>query len=443
MNNYYVSIRKTSAVVVFSFLFLVLITSLTSAQNTYAQKIKVKGGAEPGEIIGTTDGGNALLFVDGIGKRVLLRKVNASGKKVWQRELHLKESQSSNVGFVGSGVAELSDGGYILTGNTLVAFSYLFDADPWLVKLNAAGRIDWQKRFFETGDAPVLNSVAPSSDGGFFTAGNRGPEFLFPGNSGVLVASFDSSGLMRWGKVYGDNVFPSLSKIFITSDEKLIVVSSIFSPHEAEETLILKLDSDGNLLWKQLLRKKNASFLSGTVTDDGGCVLNFSSGGTHVLLVRISSNGDVLWKNRFRVDSQNSEGSAVTQSGDGSFAVTGTVFSTDAKTKGFVAKLSSNGQVISGMISEDAVDFPKFILPAPDSGFVVFGTSESPFLLKLDSNANLPGCNLFSSATIQSRSFGTLKTSAPNITINNWTPQEANLDTRTKKLKVISSQFCP
>ena len=442
------SIRKTNVVVVFSFLFVFLISSIVSAQHTYAKKIKVEEErAQPNGIISTSDGGNVLLF-----REALVRKINASGRKVWQRELHLEEQPDNS--FVGRGVAELSDGSYVVAGDKTRFFlppsDIVWDSEPWLVKLTPEGKIDWQKRFVESDFGSVLSSVVPSGDGGFFAAGKRGPEFLKSGDPGIIVASFDYTGKMRWGKAFRVDFFHSayflvvdFPVLFVTSNQELILVSP-FSGITAEDegTLVLKLDADGNLSWKKLLRKKDLQFTSGAVTADGGCILLFSSGA-----LRLSSNGKILWKKSFRVNSQAGSVSAVTQTADGGFAVAGTVNSSSGEIfvdKLFLAKLDSAGTVVSSVFSDStAVDNPEFILPTSDSGYVVFGSSEDAFLLKLDSNANLPGCNPFSAATIASRKFGALETSSPTITINTWRPRETSSEIRSKKLKVTSSQFCP
>jgi hypothetical protein len=447
------SIRKTRAFVVFSFLFVFLISSIASTQGTYGQKIKMEGDARPHVIINTTDGGNALLFdIFENSARVLLRRVNASGKKVWQRELHL-ENQSDPLGFdvgvLGAGVAELSNGGYILTGARGELHS-----DSWLTKLSLAGRIDWQKRLFENGFSSILSSVVSSADGGFFADGNRRPDIGLSGQHGVIVASFDSSGDLRWGKVFSHDFQGSLFRLppslFITSDQELIVVSQLLSPQTPFDyagTLVLKVDAGGNLVWKKFLEKNGLRFTSGAVTTDGGCILLFSSNFSGVFSIRLNSNGDVVWKKRFRVDSQSSEGFSVAQNADGGFTIAGEVFSDSGEI--FLAKLDSAGKVVS-TVSSDAISvyYQELFLAASDSGYVlfgrsVFGSSEDAFLLKLDANANLPGCNLFSPVRTERRKFGTLKASSPAITTSNWTPQEGTLDFSSKKVKVTISPFCP
>jgi len=300
-------LRKTCVAVILSFSFLALITSIASAQNTYAQEVKVEGGADPRGIIATGDGGNALLFVNFDSDDFLLRKVTASGKKVWQKEFHQDDFQAS-------AVTELSDGNYVLTGNTDNGGS----AYPSLLKLTAAGKIDWQKSFPESSFLSYLTSAVPSSDGGFFAAGSRDQLF---GNFGLIVAGFESSGQMRWGKFYTGEFIPTYPAIFITPDQDLIVVAEIYSQSKGEGTLVLKLDSSGNLIWKRALMKKNVYFVSGAVTNDGGCILNFSSNrSTNVFLIRLSPKAAVQLKKRFfAVDSQGTWGNAVTQSADGGF----------------------------------------------------------------------------------------------------------------------------
>src|SRR3990172_6611663 len=95
-------------VLILFFLVVSMFDLISSAENTYALKL---GGryAAVAAMINTADGGNVLLVN---GNR--LRKIDASGKKVWQKEYY--PDSALRVQFDAVDLAQLSDGGYIIAG---------------------------------------------------------------------------------------------------------------------------------------------------------------------------------------------------------------------------------------------------------------------------------------------------------------------------------------
>src|SRR3990172_1210253 len=129
-------------VLILFFLVVSLFDLISSAENTYALKLGGRYAAyKAAAMINTADGGNVLLVN---GNR--LRKIDASGKKVWQKEYYL-DSASEFTQFFAGDLAQLSDGGYIIAGRKQDS-GFPFPATEYvLMKVTSTGKIVWEKSF--------------------------------------------------------------------------------------------------------------------------------------------------------------------------------------------------------------------------------------------------------------------------------------------------------
>ncbi len=98
-------------------------------------------------------------------------KLNSSGSIEWQNTIG-----GSDLDFLYS-IAQTSDGGYILGGNSNSAISgdkteasLGGSYDYWVVKLNSSGSIEWQNTIGGNGDDNLF-SIAQTSDGGYILGG--------------------------------------------------------------------------------------------------------------------------------------------------------------------------------------------------------------------------------------------------------------------------------
>lgn len=131
-------------------------------------------------------------------------KVDDKGNLVWKNS------------FGGSGIeraqdiANTADGGFVITGNT---FSNDVDisknngeSDIWLVKIDAAGELVWEKTFGGS-QFDAAQSVSLSKDGGFIIVGNsKSIDKDVTNNVGendIWLIKTDANGNMTWQKTFG------------------------------------------------------------------------------------------------------------------------------------------------------------------------------------------------------------------------------------------------
>lgn len=165
-------------------------------------------------------------------------------------------------------IARTSEGGYIMCGFTGASD---FDSDYWVVKTDADGNILWRKKFGGSEDDDAM-SVIESSDGNYVVTGvsssNDGD--VTGHHTGVAVADdiwvikLNTDGNLVWQKSLGgtntEYVHPA-SSIVETPDGGYITGCRTYSNNTgditgsfgAEDGWIVKLDTDGNILWQKCL----------------------------------------------------------------------------------------------------------------------------------------------------------------------------------------------
>lgn len=189
----------------------------------------------------TADGGYvAAGFANGPigGSDYHIVKLNSAGTTQWQ-----KYYGGTSVD-VAASIEQTTDGGYVVGGttnssNTDVTQNNGTD-DYWVLKLNSLGNLEWQKALggstFDEG-----KSVQQTADGGFVICGkansNNG---LVTGNHGAAdfwVVKLDSAGSLTWQKSLGGSGTDWGQSIRQTIDGGYIVAGSTGSFYNGDVTI--------------------------------------------------------------------------------------------------------------------------------------------------------------------------------------------------------------
>lgn len=104
------------------------------------------------------------------------------------------------------------DGGYIVGGTTLSNDGDVTGnhggKDCWVVKLNAAGNVEWQKAYGGTGDE-TFGSIRTTADGGYImgatTTSNDGDVSGSHGYAEAWLVKLNSAGTIEWQKCFGSS----------------------------------------------------------------------------------------------------------------------------------------------------------------------------------------------------------------------------------------------
>ncbi len=190
-------------------------------------------------------------------------------------------------------VTPTSDGGYIVGGTTSSNDGDVTGnhggKDCWLVKLNAAGGIEWQKTYGGTGNE-TLGSIRIARDGGYImgatTTSNDGDVSGNHGYSDGWLVKLSSTGSIEWQKCFGSSSGDAVGYVEETLDGGYICLGTAGtndgdltgqSP-ELYGSWVFKLSSARTIEWQQ------AYF-------DGGGI----SGGTVVYSIRQTSDSGYVY----------------------------------------------------------------------------------------------------------------------------------------------------
>lgn len=221
-------------------------------------------------------------------------KLNDMGDIIWQKALG---GSSSDIAYA---VQQTTDGGYVVAGRVLsndgdVTGNHgAFDA--WVVKLDAMGNMTWQKTLGGS-ESDLAYAVQQTTDGGYVVAGttlsNDGDVTWSNGDPGdVWVVKLDAAGNISWQKALGGTDLDRAYAVQQTTDGGFVVVGEarsndgdVTGNHGDSDIWAVKLDAMGNITWQKSL--------GGSGLDIGNAVQQTSDGG-YVMAGRTESNdGDV------------------------------------------------------------------------------------------------------------------------------------------------------
>jgi len=340
-----------------------------------------------------------------------------------------------------------SDGGFICGGtsdsdisgdkseNSRGGFDY------WVVKLDSAGNVQWDKTIGGTGEEE-LKSIMQTSDGGYIcggssTSGISGDKTeASAGGNDYWIVKLDSGGNIQWQNTIGGNSEDRFCMIEQTSDGGFICGGWSYSGLSGDKSeisqglndyWIVKLDSMGNIQWQNTIGGTGYDILFAVKqTSDGGYICGGQSDsnisgdktenrmGTHdYWVVKLDSNGNIQWQNTIG-GNYDDRLQCLQQTTDGGFICGGYSESdisgdkTEGSTTGgdyWVVKLDNNGNIQwQNTIGGNGGESVYSILQTADDGYLCGGFSSSGisgdktevcqgywdyWVLKLDSAGNL------------------------------------------------------
>jgi hypothetical protein len=343
----------------------------------------------------------------------LIVKLDNTGAIQWQKSLGGTALEN------GTNIQQTTDGGYIVTGMSMSTDGDVTgnhgSIDCWVVKLMSNGDIDWQKSFGgsgvdyglsikQTNDGYIIGSTAYSADGDI--ASHHGAS----SSTDIWLVKVNNAGALQWEKSYGGTANDFIASIGLTSDGFIVSGKSnstdgdVTGNHGGADYWVIKLDTAGVIQWqKSLGGSSDDGALSIQQTNDGGYVMAGTSysndgdvtghhGTTATMdywVVKLLSNGNIDWQKSLG-GTMNDGGTGIWQTTDNGYFVSGHSYSNDGDITGhhgstttadiWVLKLSDTGvllwqESLGGTSDELNAVFAN--QETSDGGFVIAGTSKS------------------------------------------------------------------
>ncbi len=288
----------------------------------------------------------------------------------------------------------------------------------------------WLRNYGGT-NTEVARSILQTSDGGFLIGGHTLSDDIdvSANNGGVdfWLLRTDATGNILWDKNYGGSSTETGKCVQETPDGGFIFIGDAFSNNGdvggtagSFDFWVVKLDADGNIVWKELYGGSNADnpewieptpdggyIIAGVTSSSDGDVTN-NQGIFDCWLLKIDATGTVQFSTTFG-GSLEDAASFVQNTNDGGFIVVGNTYSSNGDIPG------SNGDLDATCFKLDALgnlqwsrnfggtrmDFAECVRQTLDGGYIITGVTESfdldfvgnhgsrdAFVIKLDADGN-------------------------------------------------------
>jgi hypothetical protein len=257
---------------------------------------------------------------DGFWSHVCLVKTDADGNMEWNQTF------DEEVGcYHGSSLVQTKDGGYALLGNSFSSFGD-YD-DVLLIKTDPYGNKEWS-RLYNYSEQESGSGLIQTLDEGFaFIRKTYSP---LGGVTGFVVIKTDATGNVKWNQSYPDLNMAGVSSFAQLSDGGFVLSGITYSSGEGGADFYLtKLDENGNVEWSQTYGTQYREFHPSVVpTSDGGFALagymvtNDENILADFLLIKTDSQGNMLWNQTYAGGALLGYPSVV-QTSDGGFALSG------------------------------------------------------------------------------------------------------------------------
>lgn len=375
------------------------------------------------EILATPDYGFILAGSSASGKNGNKTEINEGDLDYWIAKMDEKGSLEwqKNFGSKGKDFLKMmkatKDGGYILGGNSSSSKSELKKSDCngkddlWIVKLNAAGGITWEKTIGGF-NQENLGDILPTSDGYLIGGSSNSPisgnkTESCKGNSDYWIVKLDSKGEIAWQKTYGGSRVDILKVICQTTDGGAIIAGSSNSPMSGDKTeggygfqdfWLIRIDKSGEIIWQRtigaegdddlscMIRLRDGNYIVAGTSNSGSNALKSTSGkDTDFWIFKMNEMGEILWQKNYdygKVDilvsvEENNDGTIVV----GGYAQSEVMGTAKKDKKGIndyiILKIDSSGEEIwSRTVGSEGDDVLTKAIETRDGSYILAGTSE-------------------------------------------------------------------
>lgn len=349
----------------------------------------------------------------------LVARLNADGNTVWE-----KTFGGTNLDYLAD-ILALSDGGWLLGGFSQSPPSgnktspHFGSRDYWIVRIDADGNKLWE-RSYGTAAMETLRSLARIPAGGFILAGQIYPTSA-SGITDWWILRIDETGDVVWEKTFGGSGFEEWPRAHVNSAGEITIAgyssstdgsrASVLPGMNHEDYWLVRLKSDGSLIWEKSYGGIDSDYLySSAPVDGGGTILAGSSSSSpsgnkttpfygagqqwgDYWVVRTGDDGDIVWQRTFGGSGVEFAGEVI-QLHDGGFAVGGASVSVPSGNKTaplrddsyytyfgdyWVVRMDARGEMLwDESVGGSDADILTGLAETADHGLVLIGQSGSP-----------------------------------------------------------------
>src|SRR5690606_25898315 len=230
-------------------------------------------------------------------------------------------------------------------------------------------------------------------------------------SASIFALKLNFNGDTIWTKAFTDSVYQEAKAIVSTNDGGYAITGHVFHNSIDTRIVLIRLDSNGNLLWSKTYMSSGFTMAFGlTTTSDGGFVIvglgdNSAAGQADLQVIRTDSQGNIIWAKAYG-STYVEEGYDVLETTDQNLYVVGRMQTTQGGGgqcpplgpcyDGFLLKLKPNGDTIwTRIYGENDYDwFYSMELPK-EGGPLLIGQAErngysTAYIVQTDSAGKTP-----------------------------------------------------
>lgn len=333
-------------------------------------------------------------------------KVDAAGTVQW------KNSYGGSASDKGYAVIQLSNGGYLIVGNASSTDGDVTgnhgSSDYWIVRVNSAGAILWQKSYGGT-STDIARGAIQGLDGNLFVIGYsrsiNGNVTNPHGGYDFWLTKLDTSGNLLWQKTYGGTKDELAYTVKQAADSSLLIVGYTLSDdgdvaglnHSTKNDIwVVKTDKAGTLLWQKTLGGNSDDYSNSFIqtSDKGYLIVGYTGsydgdvygnfGQDDLWVIKLDSAGTTEWQKTYG-GTDNDRANYAAETNDGGFVITGHSESNDIDlsqnygNKDFwLLKLNASGTLewkksLGGNLEDNSYS----VAQSSDGGIIAVGISAS------------------------------------------------------------------
>jgi hypothetical protein len=306
-----------------------------------------------------------------------------------------------------SAIAKSRDGGFVLSGFSNSFSGNVGNKggnDIWIQKINKTGNIVWEQIIGGSADEDGRSIIA-TPDGGYLMAGvTHSTDGDVTGNHGmedIWLVKLDASGRMLWQKTLGGSNDDGIgvSSIIATNDGGYILAGAtssndgdVSNNHGDKDGWLVKLNSNGNIIWQKTIGGSGSeNIFSMIATPDGGFLMTGQTssnsingddignkGSNDVWVVKVNASGDIMWQKAMGGEGDDN-GFLLTISPGGGYVMSGYTASYHGDVSGYhggydawIVKFDNSGNMIwQKALGGSELDYAYTLITTPDGGSLV------------------------------------------------------------------------
>ncbi len=184
-------------------------------------------------------------------------KLDPNGNILWEKCIGLTNTNMNMYD-----IQKTADGGFILGGSAVKQIIIDDIRDAWIVKLDASGNVAWEK-IIDDGFETEIHCINQTADGGYIVTGKHSLQpfnpadadgCIYKGQFDIWIIKLNDAGVMEWQRNFGGSKWDFAGRAFPTADGGYLLINSVQSidgdvvgNHGVNDGWIIKLGFTGGI----------------------------------------------------------------------------------------------------------------------------------------------------------------------------------------------------